>query len=346
MGETAKRNEDRRILIIGGCGYIGSVLVRLLLNRGYRVRVLDDLIYGNGSSIGDLFETEGFTMIRGDLRDGIALEAALDTITDVVLLAALVGDPMCKKYPDEARTTNEDGAKGVFDALHGLGIRNFVFTSTCSNYGLQVNDEPAAEDAELNPQSLYARTKISAEKYILEHAGRVDFCPTILRLATAYGLSHRMRFDLTVSEFTRELALGRELLVYDENTWRPYCHIQDIGSAVVSVLESPADDVAGQVFNVGSNSENYTKKMLVDTICSQVENARVRYAEGGSDPRDYRVSFDKIQSRLGFTTTFTVKDSVAALLEAIDCGLYSDVEGRRVFYGNYAMPGQDGKRTS
>ena len=136
---------------------------------------------------------------------------------------------------------------------------------------------------------------------MLERGADWDFCPTILRIATAYGLSQRMRFDLTISEFTRTLAIGEELVVYDADTWRPYCHVDDISRAIITVLESPADDVRGEVFNVGHSDENYTKRMVVDAVQEHLGGAgSVQFTEGGVDPRNYRVSFEKIRDQLGF----------------------------------------------
>jgi nucleoside-diphosphate-sugar epimerase len=330
-------NQERQVLVIGGAGYIGSVLVRKLLDRGYRVSVIDKLIYKNGSSIADLIENPDFSFTPGDYGEPGKLETAMRDVTDVVLLAALVGDPVCKKYPDLARKTNLDSAKQLLERLSGRDIGKFVFTSTCSNYGLRNDDTPADETSDLNPQSLYAETKVAFEQHILGSLSNLDFCPTILRLSTAYGISRRMRFDLSISEFTRELALGRDLLVYDENTWRPYCHISDISEAIVSVLEARKNEVYGQVFNVGSDSGNYTKKMLVDLILKYLPHAVVNYKQGGFDPRNYRVSFEKIRSVLEFGPEFTAEDSVRGLIRAIRGNLFPDVEERKNFYGNYII---------
>ena len=329
----------RKVLVVGGAGYVGSVLVRLLLKNGYAVKVLDNLIYNNEASISALFEEKDFEFINGDFTKEDVVENALEGVTDVVLLAALVGDPICKKYQELAKRTNLDGPKQLFQKMKGRGINSFVFTSTCSNYGLRENDEPASEDSDLNPVSLYAETKVAFEKFILENGGDIDFCPTILRIATAFGGSSRMRFDLTVSEFTRELALGKDLLVYDEDTWRPYCHIADLSRAVIRVLESDESLVRNEVFNVGSTSENYTKKMIVDEISKHI-GVNVSYKEGGFDPRNYRVSFDKISDKLNFNIEYPVSAAIPGLIQAVQSGLFDDVEERKGFYGNYQIEEQ------
>ncbi|MBI5570233.1 MAG: NAD-dependent epimerase/dehydratase family protein [Desulfomonile tiedjei] len=328
---------ERNVLVVGGAGYIGSVLVRKLLATGCKVTVLDDLIYDNGSSIAALLDLPEFSFVRGDLCHGETLHQALAGVTDVVLLAALVGDPLCKKYPDLARRVNHDGAKTMIDRLNGRGIDRFVFLSTCSNYGLRQDDTYATEEAELNPKSLYAETKVAVEQHIIGNAAGCDFCPTILRAATAYGVSDRMRFDLTVSEFARTLAIGEELLVYDEHTWRPYCHVDDISSAIITVLDTPRPRVCGEIFNVGSTDENYTKKMIVDALLPHAPGAVVKYKEGGFDPRNYRVSFEKIASKLGFTHKHSVNTCAPALMNNIRSGFFGDVGARRWFYGNYEV---------
>lgn len=329
--------QNRHVLIIGGAGYIGSVLTRKLISQGYKARVLDNLLYENGSSISDLMEEESFSFVFGNFGDDEILDKALKNITDVVLLAALVGDPICKKYTELAKKTNVEYPKKLIQKLIGRNINKFVFTSTCSNYGLRTDDTLANEDSELNPQSLYAETKVEFEKYILENIDKLDYSPTILRLSTAFGMSNRMRFDLTISEFTKDLALGKELIVYDENTWRPYCNVSDISNAIIKVLEAPKEKVRGQVFNVGSEDNNYTKKMILELIKKHLDNTKIEYKEGGFDTRNYRVSFDKVNSILDFKTQFTGEDSIKQIISAIEHKLFADIEIRKNFYGNYVI---------
>src|SRR4051794_23645821 len=323
MGDAS--GQQRHVLVLGGAGYVGNVMVRRMLAAGFQVRVLDRLLFNHGAAIAALVEQPGFSFRHGDIGDAGALDAALDGITDVVLLAGLVGDPVCKKYPELAHEINEVAAQSAFDALSGRGIDRFVFTSTCSNYGLRESDEPATEESELAPLSLYAEAKVAFEKHALAQAGETDFCTTILRIATAYGISPRMRFDLTISEFTRTLAAGEELVVYDADTWRPYCHVSDISEAVVTVLESPRDAVEGEVFNVGHSDENYTKRMVVDAVQEHLGGqGKVRFTEGGVDARNYRVSFDKIAKQLGFEPRMRIPVSVGNLVEAVQAGAFAD----------------------
>jgi nucleoside-diphosphate-sugar epimerase len=328
---------NRHILIIGGAGYIGSVLTRKLLSKGYKVKVLDKLLYDNGISISDLMEDDSFSFIFGDFGDDKLLESALTNITDVVLLAALVGDPICKKYPELAKKTNLDYPKQLVQILKGKNINKFIFTSTCSNYGVMADDTLANEDSELNPKSLYAETKVEFERYIFDNLANLDYSPTILRLSTAFGMSNRMRFDLTISEFTKDLAIGKELVVYDENTWRPYCNVSDISNAIIKVLETPKEKVFGQVFNIGSENNNYTKMMILELIKKHLNNTKIEYKKGGFDLRNYRVSFDKAKNILDYNTHFTAEDSIKQIICAIENKLFNDIEIRKNFYGNYEI---------
>jgi nucleoside-diphosphate-sugar epimerase len=330
---------SRHVLVIGGAGYLGNTLVRRLLAAGNRVRVLDLLIFDHGAALAGLWENPDFSFVHGDLRDPETMRETLDGITDVVHLAAIVGDPAASKYPDLANSVNVDGAISVFDGLEGSGVERWVFTSTCSNYGLRQSDELATEESELSPVSLYAENKVAVEQHALSRAAEVDFCPTILRIATAYGTSQRMRFDLTVSEFARTLAVGDSLLVYDADTWRPYCHVDDISTAIITVLSSPEAAVRSEVFNVGHSDENYTKRMLVDAALAALDGVgEVEFQEGGKDPRNYRVSFEKIKDRLGFEARHRVPTAVAELVAAVRAGVFVDVAERPFFYADHTLP--------
>lgn len=325
---------QRTVLLVGGAGYIGTVLAWHLLEQGYQVRVLDALIYGHHHAVAPFLGHPRFGFVRGDLCDEATVVASLDGVTDVVLLAGLVGDPVTKKFPDAARAVNEEGYLRLVPLLRARGLRNVVFASTCSNYGRIPNDRAAGEDHVLMPLSLYARTKVATESLFLTPNPAVDYVPTVLRFATAFGLSPRMRFDLTVNEFTRLMYLGEELVVYDADTWRPYCHVQDFARLIRMVLEAPVDAVAFEVFNAGGDANNFTKRMLVDAIRERLPSAPVRFQEHGEDPRNYRVDFTRVRERLGFEPAYTVRHGIRELVEALDAGFFR-VTGP--VYGNYQL---------
>ena len=319
-----------RILIIGGAGYV-DVLIEYLLSLGFNIRIYDNFIYKNNISILPFLNKNNFEFIYGDISSGLNLDKALNNITDVILLAGLVGDPITKKYPKESKMINELGIQNVIKLINGRGINKLIFVSTCSNYGLIDSDQLANEEYELKPLSLYANAKVSAEQFIISLKSKVDYSPTILRFATAFGLSPRMRFDLTISEFTIEMATGKELLVYDADTWRPYCHVRDFARLIEKVLEAPNQLVANQVFNAGGEVNNYTKKMIVDEILNFLPDAKVKFQKQGNDPRNYRVSFNKVLKILNFEPTFTVEDGILELLDSINNRVFDHVEEHETF---------------
>ncbi len=242
-----------------------------------------------------LREHEGFEFVRGDVRDEQTRASALDGVDTVVHLAAIVGDPACARDPGVARAVNLEATKALIEACAEQGVARFVFASTCSNYGKMVEgDAFATEEWGLRPVSLYAETKVAAELEVLA-AARAGFATSCLRFATVYGVSPRMRFDLTVNEFARDALVGGELVVYGEEFWRPYIHVRDAARAVLTVLAAPAEQVAGEVFNVGSTDENFRKKDLVEMLLARLPDTTVTRVAQTEDPRDYRVSFDKIR---------------------------------------------------
>lgn len=312
-----------RVLVTGGAGYVGSMLVEELLARGREVRVLDALIHGSVPSLLAVWSHPSLEFVRGDVRDADARGRALADVDAVVHLAAIVGDPACARDPDAARSVNLGATTALVREAEDAGVSRFLFASTCSNYGKIEGDAMADEDWDLNPVSLYAETKVAAELDVLAKS-RNGLATTCLRLATVYGTSPRMRFDLTVNEFTRDLALGRELVVYGEQFWRPYVHVQDAARAMVLALESPVEAVKGEVFNVGKTDENYRKLDIVELLRERIPSADVTYVRRDEDPRDYRVSFEKIASKLGFGTSLTVPQGIAEVTALVRSGLLED----------------------
>ena len=313
-----------RVLVTGGAGYVGSVLVDHLLRAGNEVRAYDTLLHGSVPSLLLPWGGAGFDFVHGDVRDESTIRPALEGVDAVVHLAAIVGDPACAREPDLARAINVDATKALVRSAREAGARRFVFASTCSNYGkLEEEGAMATEDWPLRPVSLYAETKVEAELDVLDQAAD-SFEPTCLRLATVYGVSPRMRFDLTVNEFTRDVLVNGDLVVYGEQFWRPYVHVRDVARAVGTVLEAPGEDIAGQVFNVGDNEENYRKLDIVELLKERVPTAEIQFVKKDEDPRDYRVRFDRIQERLGFQTELDVPQGIDQVIALLRSGLLED----------------------
>jgi len=310
-------------LITGGSGYIGALLAQELLDAGREVRVLDSLLHGQ-EDIALEQEQAGVDVIRADIRDAEARRRALTGAEAVVHLAAIVGDPACALDPKASDDVNVQATRALVADANEIGVDRLVFASTCSNYGRMADPNvPITEDGELRPVSLYAEQKVGMEQLILA-SGTGQTKPTCLRFATVYGVGRRMRFDLTVNEFTRDLWADRELEVFGEQFWRPYIHVRDAARAVRTVLETPTEKVAGKVFNAGRSGENYRKLDLIEEIGKQIDRGSVSYVRRDEDPRDYKVSFDKIKAELGFETLMTVPDGIGEIIAALDAEQFGD----------------------
>lgn len=327
----------KNVLLVGGAGYVGTVITADFLKKGYQVTVLDNFVYNNQFAVQPYLGDPNYHLIKGEMDDANTLSKASKGVDAVIILAGLVGDPITKKYPEASGKINEGGIRTCIDFFDDKDIENLLFISTCSNYGLIGEDELADEEFKLNPLSLYAKAKVSAEEHLLSKKGEVNYTGTVLRFATAFGLSPRMRFDLSVSEFVRDLYFGEELLVFDEHTWRPYCHVRDFSRLIDLVLKAEKSKVNFEVFNAGGDKNNNTKKMIVDTILEYLPDARVRYTDNGSDPRNYKVSFDKVKTGLGFEPLYTVRMGVEELIEALEIGVYADSLQNKNRYGNYEI---------
>jgi nucleoside-diphosphate-sugar epimerase len=292
-------------------------------------------MYG-GNGLLDVWSNPDFVFKKVDITKFKDVDEIIDNYKfyAVVHLAAIVGDPACKQEPDLALRTNREASLYLLEKARRLNIQRFIFASTCSNYGrMQDPNGYVDETSPLSPISLYAKMKVDVEKVLLDKTidGEDQFCPTSLRFATIYGMSSRMRFDLTVNEFTKELALGRELSVFGEQFWRPYCHVSDYARAVLTVLGAPDDQVAYNVFNVGDTSQNYTKKMIVDELLRQLPDAKVKYIHQESDPRDYRVDFSRIRNLLGFRSSITVPAGIQEILSCVKAGIIDNPDHQKYY---------------
>ncbi|WP_348260857.1 NAD(P)-dependent oxidoreductase [Telmatobacter sp. DSM 110680] len=317
------------ILVTGGAGYVGSTLVPLLLADGHRVRVLDSILHGGDSLLG-VWPHPNFEFVRGDVCDRSVLKKTVAGIDAVVHLAAIVGDPACSRQPDVARAVNLDASLNLIEESQKAGVNRFVFASTCSNYGRMKDPNVYVdEESELSPVSLYAETKVAVEKALLDSGNSGRWCPTPLRFATVFGVSSRMRFDLTVNEFTMEMLTKKHLKVFGEQFWRPYIHVRDASRAIHLVLTSPSEKVARTVFNVGATDQNWQKQQLVEMIRPHAPDAVVEFVHRQEDPRDYRVSFTKIANRLHFEITRTVAQGIEEVAHLVRSGVIRNLSDER-----------------
>jgi nucleoside-diphosphate-sugar epimerase len=317
---------QKHILITGGAGYIGSILTSELLRQNYQVTILDSLLFG-GESILPFMSHPNFHFIKTDVTEPRAVRDAIKKDWQkpdaVIHLAGIVGFPACQAVGKQVSWKyNVEATKMVFEQSADLGVERFVFASTYSNYGLSPDGKPVTEESPLNPQSLYAETKIAAEEYLLNQKDS-SCAPLLFRFATLYGISPRTRFDLIVNQFVLEAFTKRQLIIYQRGYSRSFVHIRDIVRGIIMGLEAEQSKIRGQVFNLGTENGNYTKSDIVNLVLKRMPETVVEYKDltFGGDMRDITVSFEKIKRVLGFETTLDVDDGVREVLFALKSGL-------------------------
>lgn len=317
---------QKHILITGGAGYIGSILTSELLRQNYQVTILDSLLFG-GESILPFMSHPNFHFIKADVTESRAVRDSIKKEWDkpfaVIHLAGIVGFPACQAVGKQvAWKYNVEATKTVYAQSADLGAERFVFASTYSNYGFSEDGKPVTEESSLNPQSLYAETKIAGEEFLLSQKDS-SCAPLLFRFATLYGLSPRTRFDLIVNQFVLEAFTKRQLIIYQRGYSRSFVHIRDVVRGIILGLEAPKEKIQGQVFNLGTDKGNYSKNDIVRFILKRMPETIVEYKDltFGGDMRDITVSFEKIKRVLGFETTLDIDDGVREVLFALKSGL-------------------------
>ncbi|MDR1165497.1 MAG: NAD(P)-dependent oxidoreductase [Deltaproteobacteria bacterium] len=312
-----------RIAVLGGAGYIGYAVTRQLLSEGHEVLAVDSLIHGP-QDLEALRAYPGFSFIEGDLRDLTLMNKIARESEAIVLLAALVGEPACARDPDETVAVNYLAPLAILEsALYHGRVSRFLFASTDSCYG-QRPGEKLDEEAPLRPLSLYASLKASFEKELLLRARGRFLSPTVLRLATVFGLSQRTRFDLAVNLLAREATLREKAKIFSGEQWRPLVHARDAALAFALALDAPLKKVRGEIFNVGADAQNVQFKALGEIIQKAVPRSRIEFVPGAPDLRDYFVSFQKIREVLGFKPQVSIPEGIAEIREALLKGLIPD----------------------
>ena len=285
------------ILVTGGAGFFGSKLAEKLLEKGYNVTVYDRLLYNN--KVSEKFtNNKNYKLIIGDVTDHSKLEPVIMDNDIVVHLAALVGEPVCKKNKDIIYDINTLSTQFISDVCKNNN-KQLVFLSTCSNYGK--NSDIVNEKSELNPLGLYSDSKIKSENYIIDNLET----HLILRCATLFGISHRMRIDLTINQFIFEGIRDRYIGIFGEMTWRPFLYVDDACNMIILSIENKLQGV----YNLGDDSLNFTKRDIVDNLKKCGMNFDIKFVDF-DDPRDYRVDFSKIKSALNYTIQFPLDKGI------------------------------------
>jgi nucleoside-diphosphate-sugar epimerase len=326
----------KNVLVIGGAGYIGSALLPRLLEQGYRVRLLDLLLYGT-DPIKEWLDHPRLEIIQADFRQVEKVVQAIHGMDAVIHLGGLVGDSACALDEELTLEVNLMATRMIASVAKGSGVGHFIFASTCSGYG--ASDQKLDERSELRPVSLYARSKIASEKVLMKLADD-QFAPVILRFATIYGLSGRPRFDLVVNLLTAKAVVDGEITIFGGEQWRPFLHVDDAARAIARVLDAPLRQVRNQVLNVGSNEQNYTISQVGEIIHNLVPEAAIVNNDDIPDRRNYWVDFSKIDNTLGFTPTWTVEQGVRQVIDAIRSGRVSNYRDAR--YSNIEFLKQEG----
>jgi len=323
-------NPNHTILVVGGAGYIGAILVAKLLARDCRLRLLDNLMYGD-EAIKSVLGHPHLQFIKGDCRNIEEVVRAMNNVRSVIHLAAIVGDPACAAEDENALQINYAATRMMLEIAKGNGIERFVFASSCSVYG--ASEDLMDERSVTEPISLYAETKLNSE-YVLLQAKSSTFHPTVLRFATVFGLAPRPRFDLVVNLLTAKAIEDGVITIFNGDQWRPFIHVDDIAEGIVLTVFAPVEAVSGEILNIGDDRLNYTLAQVAEKIRAQIPNTRVEYTEN-NDRRNYRVSFKKVQDCLGFRARRSLEEGIAEIKRAYESGLIRNY--RQPFYSNLAF---------
>jgi nucleoside-diphosphate-sugar epimerase len=314
-----------RILITGGAGYIGSVLTNLALQQGHEVLAVDVLWFNEQIPLIHL-NNPRYTFYKGDIADAALMEKLCGECDFIVHTAAIVGDPASKLFPELTHSINEIASISLINIARKAGVKGLVFFSTCSNYG--VANDLATEETPLQPLSLYAESKVNVEKYLIEN---VQDMPWVIgRLSTIYGASPRMRFDLTVNDFTLNAFTKKYLDIFLPESYRPYIHVYDISNVVLTLLAN-FDKVKNNVFNIGFPGENYQKIQIANTVKKFIPDVKIDILKEGGDKRDYQVDFSKLHRFIDVKQQFNVEKSVAEIFEMLQKGYIRNPEAA-VYY--------------
>lgn len=307
-----------KLLITGGAGYIGSVITNLALQEGYQVKVIDTLWFRKDIPLIHL-NNPIYQFIKGDICNKNIVKEIVKDVDFIINAAAVVGDPASKKFPDLTYRINYEACINLAELAKENEIKGFIFFSTCSNYGIA--NGLANEETVLNPLSVYAKAKVKSEEYLMNKIKGLDW--VICRLSTVYGVSPRMRFDLTVNDFAMNAYMKKYLNIFLPNSHRPYIHVYDLAKVIIELLKN-FEKVKNNVFNIGFSGENYQKIQIANIAKENIPDTKIKIVKTGSDLRDYQVDFSKLKKFLDIKNTYTINDGVKEVLEILKNNIITD----------------------
>jgi nucleoside-diphosphate-sugar epimerase len=339
------------VLVTGGAGYVGSHLVPMLLERGYRVRILETFLYGEAGMAAFAGDPR-VELLRGDICNVRDLIQSMKGVKSVIALAALVGDGACELDHDEAVAINVESTKLLCHvAKLSPTVERLVFASSCSVYGategLVLN-----EGSKLNPVSFYARSRIVSEHILARELA--DHSVVVLRLGTVFGAAARMRLDLMINTMTHRAVTTGRITVTGGGAWRPHVHVRDVANAFLLAAEAPHATVSGEIFNVGADRNNFTISDTAKLVAKVIAGTEIQHSESIEDPRSYRVSFAKIHHVLGFEPVYGIEDGVREVRDMLasgtidaDASIYSNLRHLREHgFGRGLVPAAGSAKTA
>lgn len=330
----------KTILVTGAGGYIGTMMVELFLAKGHKVIGVDRYYFGKDLLGTEVLNNQRFTFVQKDIRD--LAPDDMKGVDAVIDLAGLSNDPTCDLKPNLTYSINFKGGVNVAECAKKAKVPRYIYSSSCSVYGLGAGIHLTEESA-TNPQSYYAKGKIDVEKRLLELADK-EFAPTILRNATVYGLSKRMRFDLVINLMTlKAWKENRIVILGGGKQWRPLVHVKDVCRGFETVLDAPVEKVGSKIYNLGSNEQNYQVFQIANIIKELVPSVEIIKAPDDPDKRTYNVAFDKIAKELDFKVQYTARDGAKEVVEALSYGVLDpdDQKTRTIEHYKFLMRVED-----
>jgi len=303
-------SKSKKVLVFGGAGYIGCVLVKMLINLNFEVTVYDKFIYTSKKSFTKHFKSSKLKIVKGDSQNISKIFEAIRKNDIVIHLAEMVGDPLCEKKPKKTYAINYLASMTISNICKNLGISKFIYVSSCSVYGS--NDYLTSETSKINPLSIYAKLKALSEKAIIRNFDK--HCkPCILRLGTVYGSSFRPRYDLVINLFSGLSANKKQITIAGGNQWRPFVHVKDVSRAIIKILNSDFKKTDNQIFNIVG--ENVQIKDLGKALKKINPKANVTFSNNVKDNRNYKSSNKKAKKLLNFKTKYTINDGIKEVIE-------------------------------